>query len=56
MPMTHFPSVLTCRCKNFYEHGERERLLAENSELRDQVGYIPEFILPSIKRLNSTFM
>ncbi|PNX69129.1 kinesin-like protein KIF15, partial [Trifolium pratense] len=35
--MTHFASVLTTRFQNFYEHGERERLLAELSELRDQL-------------------
>lgn len=44
--MTHFASVLNNRFQNFYEHGERERLLTELSELRDQVGYIPEFALP----------
>jgi len=43
--MTHFASVLTTRFQNFYEHGERERLLTELSELRDQVGLIPEFVI-----------
>lgn len=38
--MTHFASVLTTtRFQNFYEHGEREKLLTEISELRDQVFY-----------------
>jgi len=38
MPVAHFTSVLTTRFQKSYEHGERERLLTELSELRDQVG------------------
>ncbi|CAJ1940736.1 unnamed protein product [Sphenostylis stenocarpa] len=37
LPVTHFASVLITRSQNLYEHGERERLLTELSELRDQV-------------------
>lgn len=36
--MTQFTSVT--RFQNFYEHGERERMLTELSELRDQVKLI----------------